>query len=86
MSCCGNKRAQFLAQSAWVRQTGPPTRPRPQSVMPPNVVFQYTGKTAMVVIGAISGKRYRFVREGARVEVDPKDRRSLSAVPKLRQV
>jgi hypothetical protein len=86
MSCCGNKRAQFLTQSAWARQTGPPTRPRAQAVTPPKVVFQYTGKTAMVVIGPISGRRYRFDSQGTRVEVDPKDRRSLSAVPKLRQV
>ncbi len=39
----------------------------------------------MTVIGPISGIRYRFEGPGARLEVDPRDRRSLAAVPNLRQ-
>ena len=84
MSCCGNKR-EFMAQSAPARHTWPPARPHPQSAPPPTVVFQYTGRTTMVVIGPVSGRRYRFDTPGARVEVDPRDRRSLAAVPHLRQ-
>ena len=48
-------------------------------------MFQYSGATAMVAIGPVSGKRYRFDGPGARVEVDPRDRRFLSNVPNLRQ-
>jgi hypothetical protein len=39
-----------------------------------------------MVIGPATGRRYRFDRPGARLEVDLKDRRSLAGVPHLRQV
>jgi hypothetical protein len=38
------------------------------------------------VVGPVTGRRYRFERVGARVEIDPRDRRGLSAAPELRQV
>ena len=50
------------------------------------VQFEYTGRTGLTVIGAVSGRRYRFDESGARVIVDPRDRPSLARVPKLRQV
>jgi hypothetical protein len=40
----------------------------------------------MTVVGGITGKRYRFDAPGARVSVDVRDRRSVAAVPNLRQV
>ncbi len=48
--------------------------------------FQYLGKTRLTVVGSISGKRYRFNQVNDIVAVDPRDRRSLTTVPKLRQV
>lgn len=48
--------------------------------------FQYTGKTAMTVIGGVTGEKYRFPNSGATVAVDARDRRSISAVPGLRRV
>ena len=51
----------------------------------PKVVFEYTGNTAMAVIGAVSRMRYTFIKPGARVQVDARDRASLAAVPHLRQ-
>jgi hypothetical protein len=50
------------------------------------VVFEYSGQPPMVVVGPVSGNRYRFDGSGARVEVDPRDRRSLAVTPRLRQV
>jgi hypothetical protein len=50
------------------------------------VFFEYVGPTALTVIGPVTGKSYRFARHGARVEVDLKDRRSVAAVPTLRQI
>jgi hypothetical protein len=50
------------------------------------VVFEYTGRTGLTVIGAASGRRYRFDGPGARVVVNPRDRPSVARVPKLRQV
>jgi hypothetical protein len=38
------------------------------------------------VVGPVTGKSYRFARRGARLEVDLKDRRSVAAVPSLRQI
>jgi hypothetical protein len=85
--CCGNQRQQFHATES----AGPGTRlaagnsadqPRRQTV----VYFEYVGPTGLTAVGAGSGARYRFDRQGAIVAVDPMDRRSLLAVPHLRQV
>jgi hypothetical protein len=48
--------------------------------------FQYVGRTAATVTGGVTGARYHFARPGAVVPVDPRDRRSVSQVPVLRQV
>jgi hypothetical protein len=48
--------------------------------------FQYTGPTALTAVGAGTGTRYRFAHPGAIVAVVARDRRSLAAVPALRQV
>jgi hypothetical protein len=85
MSCCGKARAQFAGQSTGTSRSGPPPRPQ-TSAPPPKVVFQYSGSTAMVAIGPVSGTRYRFDGPGARVTVDPRDRRFLANVPKLSQI
>lgn len=51
----------------------------------PKITFEYTGQTALAVIGPASGLRYSFHAPGARVEVDARDWRSLAAVPHLRK-
>ena len=83
MACCNKKSAQFQGQGAPSTQLRPPVplyrQPAPQR----RVVFKYNGGTALTVVGPVSGKRYRFDGPGARVEVDPRDRRSLIAVPNL---
>jgi len=87
MSCCGNKREQFQAQHAPDnRLGGPGGRPFPRAAMPTRVVFEYMGRAPVIVMGPVSGNRYRFEGAGTRVEVDPRDRRSLAATPNLRQV
>ena len=50
------------------------------------VVFEYTGHTAMAVIGAVSRLRYSFMSPGAIADVDARDRASLASIPNLRQV
>jgi hypothetical protein len=67
-------------------QGRPTGRPFPRAAPPPKVVFEYSGQPPVVVVGPVSGNRYRFDRSGARVEVDPRDRRSLVVTPRLRQV
>lgn len=46
--------------------------------------FEYVGKTAVTVLGPITGASYRFERTGSRLRVDPRDRAGLVQVPVLR--
>jgi hypothetical protein len=48
------------------------------------ICFEYIGKTGLTVQGPVSGRRYRFAYQGARIAVDPRDRPSLLLVPNLR--
>jgi len=86
MSCCGKHRQQLAFQNAPQPQQRPTARPHGASAIPARVVFEYDGRTALVVVGPISGTRYRFNGPRARLAVDPRDRRSLAAVPHLRQI
>ncbi|MGI9486138.1 MAG: hypothetical protein ACR2RF_09740 [Geminicoccaceae bacterium] len=52
----------------------------------PDAYFQYQGDRGLTVIGSISGKRYRFGYTGAVMAVDPRDRRSLTAIQHLKQI
>ncbi len=52
----------------------------------PAVTFEYTGQTAMAVIGGVTRLRYTFIKPGARIQADARDRDSLAAIPHLRQV
>jgi hypothetical protein len=93
MSCCGKKRADLRTDGAFVDRISPPVRPpfkaearRPALEARSKIVFEYTGNTAMAVIGAVSRLRYTFIKPGSRVEVDARDQTSLAAVPHLRHV
>ena len=85
MGCCGQKRMEAVASVA----------PRPGSTDPSvgaapvrrtQAIFEYLGATGLTVTGPVTGQRYRFERRGARVAVDLRDRRSVAAVPHLREV
>lgn len=58
----------------------------PQRLLNSKVFFEYLGQKSMLVIGPVTGKRYRFSGPGSVAEVDLRDRASLAAVPHLRQV
>lgn len=75
MSCCGNARGHLTAKSVVAKST-------PALA----VVFEYVGRTRLVIIGPATRTSYRFDRPGARSLVDGRDRASLAAVPVLRQV
>jgi hypothetical protein len=70
-----------IASPAAALSFAPAQRPRLSRVF-----FQYVGRTGLTVVGPVTGRRYRFDRPGARLEVDLKDRSSLAAVPHLRQI
>jgi hypothetical protein len=50
------------------------------------VLFEYTGKTALGIVGPGTRKAYRFDHAGARALVDRKDLAYFAQVPVLRQV
>jgi hypothetical protein len=50
------------------------------------VEFEYVGRTALTVIGAVTGMRYRFAYPGQRVNVDAKDQAGMGEVPVLMQI
>lgn len=88
MACCGKQRQQFngTAQTYQGRKGIASDFSNREQKRSSYAYFQYLGKTGLTVIGPVSGKRYRFDGHGATVAVDLGDRRSLAAVPNLRQV
>jgi len=87
VACCSKKVEQFRAGV----RTGPlndmtrTSGPQVLAATYDRVVFEYVGNTAMTVVGPATGKRYRFDRQGARLEEHLRDRRALAAAPHLRQ-
>lgn len=79
MCNCGNKRTQISTDE----NAAPQIRSNMQQTA--NTVFEYVGKTALTVIGNISGRRYRFNRPGDLQSVDPRDVAGMFAVTVLRQ-
>ena len=79
MSCCGKARAQASTGGA-AQPVGAHT--------PANgtVLLEYTGRTALSVVGPVSRTTYHFGRPGARVVVDSRDSISLVTVRTLRRV
>jgi hypothetical protein len=73
MNCCGSARS---------RSTNFPSRPQIRAT----ALLEYTGKTAMSIIGPASHIAYRFDRSGARVLVDRRDLVYFARVHVLRQV
>jgi hypothetical protein len=92
MSCCGQKRQALRLRPQSHEALGPAEEapvlpdPPPTDAIPSGICFEYTGATAMTVIGAVTGRQYRFGWPTARLLVDPRDGRSLAAVPNLRVV
>ena len=81
MACCGQRRMQLSlsGQTAAVAN-------RIIAVPSPQVLFEYTGKTGMTVLGSGTGRSYRFSEPGARVQIDARDVHSLVGIQNLRRV
>lgn len=73
MPCCGQNR---LAAAQPARQP---------SGQPAGMFLQYTGRTAITVIGRVTGRKYHFATPGSRQTVDPRDRTSLRGIGTLRE-
>jgi hypothetical protein len=79
MSCCGKMREQ-----AWPGSTSAGAGLVDARRFA--VRFVYEGRSALSVVGPVSGQRYRFEAPGAQLTVDPRDRPGLARLPMLRQV
>lgn len=77
MSCCGQRRALSMSAQATA------TSNRGVLQQSPMLTFEYTGKTGLTVVGSATGRCYRFSQPGSRVQVDPRDLRSMTGVPNL---
>ena len=80
MCNCGKKRTEYNQQSnvaASQIRTATPQMQQNNS----NSIFEYTGKTALTVMGNITGRRYRFNRHGDLQSIDPRDAAGMMAVP-----
>jgi hypothetical protein len=84
MSCCGRNRqrvSNFDSRRQMLGVSLAQKRTPPRSL----VYFEYVGKTALTVIGPITGKRYRFPKPGAKIAVDSNDAPLLTTIPRLVQ-
>jgi hypothetical protein len=89
MACCGQRRRQMTSPPMPVRQANIPAKPGGFAQSPAQhqaTIFQYIGKSALTAVGPMSGRQYRFSYPGAIIQVDPRDRAALSAVPNLREI
>lgn len=82
MCNCGSKRSQ-LNQQGNVSSVQTKTPSTTQQTT--NSIFEYIGKTALTVVGNITGRTYRFNRPGDLQSIDPRDAAGMLAVPVLRR-
>lgn len=81
-SCCGGKRAQWRASDVTFPEEAETSPYDPPS--PP--IFEYSGKTALTVIGPYSGRTYRFEQPGSRLTIDNRDLFSLAGISVLTRI
>ena len=84
MSCCGNKRKEWLHE----RKTSAPkslNKPAVVATKKANRIFEYTGNSSLTMT-APSGRSYNFRRKGQRLTVDYMDSFTLMSETDLRLV
>ena len=77
MSCCGKSRAEAKPSNGML----PVSKP-----LYGTVVFEYTGRTGLTVIGPVTRTTYHFDGPGSRNSVDGRDSISLVTLRTLRRV
>lgn len=87
MACCGSSRHQVVRKDFGAGGVSSPMEPAARGALPGSgVVFAYYGASALVLIGSVSGRRYRFVERGARLAVDPRAAPTFEANTRLRRL
>jgi hypothetical protein len=83
MACCG-KTIRDRPQSGVEIVTGSVAEHEARSGA--SVFFKYLGRTAISVVGPVTGRRYQLAGHAATAAVDPRDAPSVAAVPHLVRV
>jgi hypothetical protein len=83
MCNCGNKRNSFSQQK---NETPKSNTSRPIETHTPNANFEYTGKTALNVVGNVTGKNYRFSGTGDIQIIDHRDAPGMKLIPVLKRI
>jgi hypothetical protein len=79
MGCCGNKRKAWQEQIGQNKHDESDLSSLEQSDTNRSIIFEYTGSESISVKGIVSGKIYRFLKSGSRVEIDYADSFALMA-------
>ena len=82
MCNCGKKRSAYSTQQPTVTTTNHQQIPDQQTVY---TNFEYTGKSALTVVGNYTGRKYRFNYPGDVQPVDKRDEAGMMGVPVLRK-
>lgn len=84
MCNCGSKRAGYPQLSKNVPSKN--LRGFVSSKMWSEVSFRYTGKTSLTAVGTITGRYYRFQKQGDILNVDYRDANAMKAITALDKI
>jgi NADH:ubiquinone oxidoreductase subunit F (NADH-binding) len=87
MSCCGQKRKQWIAEQ---RQSDQYEHSEAildfEEKEKPQVLFEYVGESQLVLEGLSTGEKYQFQSKGQQIKVHFEDSFSLMAEPNLKVI
>ncbi len=83
MCNCGKKRNEFVQLPA---QEIIASRDNLTVQTSRSVNFEYTGKTALTVVGSVTRNYYRFNKPGDKLLIDSNDAVSMMSVPVLKRI
>jgi hypothetical protein len=84
MSCCGQKRSSLNKASY---ENFPVNQVQNEGAEKKRFdsAIEYTGQSALTVIGSVTGKKYRFSHPGAVLLIDYRDASGMLAIPTLKK-
>ncbi len=87
MSCCGNKRKEWMNEARYSgRQEENKIILNTKNVDKPDKLFEYIGDYSLAIKGMSSGKTYHFRHKGDKIKVDHNDSFALMAERDLRVI
>jgi len=84
MCNCGSKRTAFSKETHTDSINTKIKIPAPTPRV--SASFEYIGKTALTIIGNVTGTRYRFSSTGNRQNIDQRDIPGIMTIPVLKKV